>query len=150
MQELRNSEIDDLQASVGGEAQIPGLQVTVDNALLMRGAKPFGKLHAQTKDLVGGDRPGRNQGIQICAGYVFGHEKIGAVLRAEFVDGRDVGVIQPGERQGFLAELFACRGIAEQAREQDLDGDITIEVLIVREVDNAHSAGTDLIHDPVM
>ena len=73
-----------------------------------------------------------------------------AILSAEFVDGSDVGVVQAGERQRFLAELFACRGIAEQAREQNLDGDIPVELLIMREVDDAHSAGTDLIHDPVM
>src|SRR5271170_2056157 len=150
MQKLRDSEIDDFQASVGGEAEITWLQVTMDNALHVRGAKPFGELHSQTKDLVRGDRPGRNQGIQIRAGYVFRHEKIGAILSAKFVDGCNVGVIQPGERQRFLAELFACRGIAEQAREQNLDGHITVEELIMREVDDAHSTGANLINNSIM
>jgi hypothetical protein len=82
------------------------------------------------------------------AAWLFRQEKNAPMRHIQFDD--IVAKSKADLLKRFLAELFACRGIGEQAREQNLDGDIPVELLIMREVDDAHSAGTDLIHDPVM
>ncbi len=47
------------------------------------------------------------------------------MLRTEFKKNRlDVGMVEPGECQSFLAELFSRCVVSDRAAGQDLQGDV--------------------------
>ena len=68
----------------------------------------------------------------------------------KIVDGGDVGMVQLGQRQGFLAEIFASGLVGERLERQYFDGHVAIEVLIAGAIDFAHAAGADPLSDKVV
>jgi hypothetical protein len=77
-------------------------------------------------------------------------QKINATLAIEFMDCRDVGVIEFCEDLSFFAEKFSSSFIADSADRQYFDSDVTIELLIVSAVHFSHSTTTDLLDDSVV
>jgi hypothetical protein len=59
-------------------------------------------------------------------------------------------MVEPGQDQGLAAEAVAGDLVVEGARGQHLDGDIAIEMLVVRAVDHAHAALTQGLDDDEM
>ena len=64
-------------------------------------------------------------------------------MLADAVDRDDVGVVQPAGGAGLSAEAGQVGRLAEQ-----LDGDVPVERLLERLVDDPHAPPADLAHDP--
>ncbi len=70
-----------------------------------------------------------------------------------FFDGmhrHDVGVIERRDGFGFPCESDATRGVSGQLRRQDLEGDLTIESGVFRQIDLAHPPGANRLDDPIV
>jgi hypothetical protein len=59
-------------------------------------------------------------------------------------------MIQASQGQRFFAEAFVRDFVGESSRRQNFDRHVAVELFIVRAIDYAHPAGTDLFHDLVM
>ena len=90
--------------------------------------------------LVAGDRVA--VAVEVVAGGVHDVVVPSGVL-ADAVDRHDVGVVQPPGGAGLAAEPGQVGRLAEQ-----LQGDVAIERLLVRLVDDPHAPPADLAHDP--
>ena len=95
-------------------------------------------------------RPSLNSIAQCLARHVFHDKEVAIPGGLEIVNRGDVGVIQLGQRQRFLAEASACPLIREQVGRQHLEGDLPMEAFVLGEVDLAIAAGTDERNDPVV
>src|SRR5580704_340114 len=62
----------------------------------------------------------------------------------------DVGVIQLGQCQGFLAELLARSFIGDRSGRKNFQSDISIELLVVCAIDFAHATSADLLDNTIM
>ncbi len=150
MDKLGEPEIENLKASVGGQAKICRLQVAMDDALRMRGPQALRKLQSQANHLVRGDRTGGQLLIECVPRDVFRDQKVGFIRGIEIVDRRDVGMVQLGERQRFLAESFPGIFVGKSAGRENFYGDITLQLLVVRKEDHSHPARANLLHDAVV
>ena len=97
-------EIEDLQSSILREAQVGGFQITVHDALIVRGCEPLSDLQPEVPNFVFWDATGQDALRDAHAGDVFHHDEIDTVLGVEVMDRRNVGVIDSRERQSFLSE----------------------------------------------
>src|SRR5512145_2127600 len=80
----------------------------------------------------------------------FHREIVGLVGLAEVEECGDVGVRQTGEYRRLVAEAPTGLALVEQARGQDLEGDVTAEPLVAGAVDLPHASGTEAFFDPVV
>ena len=68
----------------------------------------------------------------------------------DVVDGHDVGVAESGGGSGLAEEALGRAAGAVGALQQQLDGNLALEHLVVGLVDDAHAAGTELAQQPVL
>src|SRR5215210_7969868 len=68
-----------------------------------------------------------------------------AFVRADVVEGKNVGMIQRGGRAGLLFEPAKPIGVSRERRRQYLDGDPPAKTAIVRKVDFAHATAAEQI-----
>jgi hypothetical protein len=59
-------------------------------------------------------------------------------------------MVQASEGQSFSAKLLLSSLIGERAGRQNLYGDVAVELLIMRAIDDSHASGADFFLDPVM
>ena len=72
------------------------------------------------------------------------HDEVGgAVLRADVVDGDDVGMIESGDGARFLLEAAQAVAVGGDGLWQDLDGDLAIEPGVASAINFAHSTVAD-------
>ena len=87
---------------------------------------------------------------EIAAFDELGHDEAESVFRAAHVeDGHDVGMVQPGEDSGFNKKRFHILGVSDSFRVWHLDGDRTVEVVVVSQIDPSEPALTEPTDDPV-
>jgi hypothetical protein len=79
------------------------------------------------------------------------HDEEGAsVFFANVVDSADVGMIQRGRRLGFASKPFERLAVLREIFRKELEGNEAAEASVLRLVDHAHAAATELFDDPVM
>ena len=122
----------------------------MDDALIVRSREALGKLHPEPHDFSLGKRPGFDLFTQRLAGNQLHREEINAILRAKFINGFDVRMIELGERQRFFAKLFARRFVGEQTGGKNLQRDVAVELFVMSAIDFAHAARADFFDDPVV
>lgn len=61
-------------------------------------------------------------------------------MLADFEDFADIGVIERGDSHRLKAEPLPCLWVGSHARQQQLNGDLTIEPRVARTVHDAHAA----------
>ena len=149
LRQLRESEVEDFDPAVAGDEEVLRLQVAVDDSLLVRGGESFGRLDRVIRRL-----PYRKRSAREPAAERFPLEKLRddvgrALMRAELVDGRDVGVVQRAGRLRFLLEPAKPFRVLRERRRQDLDRDVTLEARVLRPVHLSHPAGPDRRQDLV-
>ena len=84
------------------------------------------------------------------AGDVLHHEEVQVVLAVEIEDGRDVRMVELGERQGLAPETLARRFARERAGGQHLQRHVAPQALVAGAVHNAHASRADNLDDAVM
>ena len=61
-------------------------------------------------------------------------------MRIKIVDRRDIGVVNAGEKESFLAKTLATRILYRCVRLKNLYRDFSVQALIEGAIDNTHSA----------
>jgi hypothetical protein len=95
-------------------------------------------------------RPPSDDVAERLAGNELHDEEIHSALAVEIVDRGDVRVVEFREGKRFLPEAPARILVTQAPGRQHLQRDVTIEPLVVRAIDDAHSAGTDAFEKPVV
>src|SRR6185503_13680392 len=104
LDELRESEIQNLRVAVAADHQVLRLEVAMNDAMLVRLAKPFGDLNRDLQSVAYRQRARGDLSPQRVSLHVLHrHERL-AVNFADLVDGKYVRVIQSRGRAGFLKE----------------------------------------------
>ena len=86
--------------------------------------------------------------VEPLAAHALHHVEDAAVgQQADVVDGHDAGVLQAGE-DARLAER-PLRGLPGLRHVDDLEGHLAVELPVPRQIDGAHAAAADRLHDLV-
>ena len=125
------------------EHHIAGLQVTMDDALAMRGSQGDGHLAAVAQELAERQAAIRDACGQRFAVEQLHHEVFDAVRVSDIEERTDIRMRETRDGARFLLESLARRSGIDRVEAQHLDGDKAIEARISRLVDLAHSPGPE-------
>ncbi len=137
---LRQAEVEDLDVAVPADEEVLGLQVPMDDALLVRRGETPGNLERVVHGLLLGDRAGVELPAQRLAFQKLHDGVRDAVLVAEIVDRQDVLMGERRDRLRLALEPGERVGIGRDGLREDLDRDLPIELPIPRPVDLPHPA----------
>ena len=141
--QLRETEVQDLDPPVLRQKDVLGLQVPVHDPLLVRRGQSLRDLHRVVDRLARGDRARAQAAAQRLAFEQLRHDVRRAVVRPEFVDRRDVRVVQDARRPRLRLEALQAIRILRERRRQHLDRHLAPEPRVARAVDLSHPAGAD-------
>ena len=137
----REAEVGQLHAAVCCEKDVLGLDVAVNDPLLVRGLQGIADLPDQFQRLVGIQAGVFHDAAEVGAVNVFHHKKEVAFARlAEVIDRHDAGVVEPGQRACLAFESVHELLVGRQFGGQELDGDRSVELGLKTLVNRAHSA----------
>ena len=126
------------------------LQIAVNYAVVMRGGQAIGKLNAHARNFWKREWTCLDLVVERLPGNQFHHQKIDAILIGRVVDRFDVGMVQLGERESFLAEFLTDGFIGQSTGRKNLQSDVAVEFFVVSAVDYAHSTGADEFDDAIV
>jgi hypothetical protein len=101
----------------------------------MRGFERVGDLPGKGQRLVDRNGPSRNPLVETLTVDKLKDEELRTVTFFEPIDLRDVRMIQRGQNLGFAAEPGDTVGIVRERSRQDLQGDVTTQLRVLRTVD---------------
>ena len=135
-----NAEVEELGDAMVVEDDVLGLDVAMHEAGVGRHLEAAGDVHARFHDLGLVERlGGEDKAVKMLARHVF-HDDVGlAVAFAERVDLRDVRVVELGDGARLLAEGVENGGVGPKVLDHHLQGDDTVELLVMGLVDGAHA-----------
>ena len=140
---FREAEVEDLQPALPGDEDVLRLQVAVDDPLVVRGGQGLGQLHRVLHGLAHG-QGARRQPLPQRLALEQLHDGVGRPgLAAEVVDREDARVRQ--RRHGFRLPLEAGEGllVLREARGEDLDRHLAVELGVASAKDLAHPPGAE-------
>jgi hypothetical protein len=143
------AEVEDAGAAVGVDDDVVGFEVAVDDAAAVGGgeAPTGGEEHGD--DLAPGVRASQPLAEREALDELHGDEDLVAV-GADVEEGDDVGVRELGHGLGLAQEAGAAEVLllaAGEARVQELDGDLAVELGVIGGIDHAHAAGAEAAED---
>ncbi len=134
------AEVEDLHVPVLRDEEVLGLQVAVNDPLLVRRREALRDLGCVVDDEVSGDRA-RIEPVAECLALQQLHHGIGnAVIRSEVEDRKNVRVGERGYRFRLALEAREHVRIRGHRLRQHLDRDIAVELRIPRTVHLPHAA----------
>ena len=137
---LGQAEVEDLDLAVLGDHDVSGLEVAVDDALLVGDLEGLGDLGGDLHRVGDGDgAPGDALGEGLALGDLHDQEAL-AVHVLDAVDAGDVGVGQRGEDLGLAVEALEALGVLGEALGKDLEGHVAAELGVLGAPDLAHPA----------
>jgi hypothetical protein len=137
---LGEAEIEDLDLALGRELDVPGLEVPVDDSLLVSGLERLGDLAGDGEDLFEREGAALQPLGEILSLDELHDEGADTARLLEAVDRGDVGVLQLGEELRFALEARETLGVGGECLGQDLDRDLAPELRVGRPVDDPHPA----------
>jgi hypothetical protein len=145
LEEFGESEVENLRVAFGGDHDVSRLQVAMNDARAVRFGQTVSQLTRDPQRLTGvHSLAARNQVRERPALDEFHRDEVDAVLRADFVNGHDVGMLQRRGRFGFLDETRLAFGDRGHRRWQYFQRHRAAEVQILGPIDGAHAAFADL------
>jgi hypothetical protein len=140
------AEVHDADAAVVAPHDVVGLQIAVDEADGVRRGDASRGVEEHVQQLGPAARRGAGPRAERLARDELHGDPHAARVDPDVVDGDDVGVREPGERLGLAQQP----GLAVAAAGQhQLDGDLAIELGVVRGEHLAHAAGADAIEEDI-
>ncbi|HEU0032763.1 MAG TPA: hypothetical protein VFQ53_19160 [Kofleriaceae bacterium] len=147
----REAEVGDPRAPAVVHDRVVRLEVAMDDPRGVRGREPRGALREHVDDR-GGRGPGLGEPrAQRPPGDVLHRDEHAVVPAADVEHADDVRMIDPRERAALAEHPLLDERVLGDAglRLHELDRQLAIELAIVRAVDDAHRAGTELAGDRV-
>jgi hypothetical protein len=137
---LRQPEVEHLHGAVSTDLDVRGLQIAVDDALLVRCFKRFSDLLRDRHGVIERHRALRDVVGEVLALDEFHHERgdIWSLFEAE--DRRDVRMIESREHFGFALKAREAIRITGYRGGQHLDGDLTFQARVSGLIHLAHAA----------
>lgn len=126
LRQLRQAEIENLDAAIAGDEEIFRLEVAMDDGLFVCGCESTGDLHALVDGFPNRQGTGPQQLTQRAAFEQFRDQVGGAVEGAELIDREDVGMVESRSRPRLLLKTPQSLGIRRGERGQDFDGDVPL------------------------
>src|SRR4051812_43991008 len=111
--------------------------------------QPRRQLHRQGDQLFFWNRTVEQSFIERDARYQFANKEVVSVDSLEVVNDLDGRVIQAGENLRFVAEPSPGIFVIQDARCQNLDGEVALEFLVACPVHDTHPTRTDLCDDAI-
>ena len=108
LRQLRQAEVEDLDPAVPRDEEVLGLQVPVDDPLLVRGGQAVRDLQRVVDRLARRDASAGERRAQRLAFEQLLHDVGRALVGPDVVDGRDVGVVQDAGRPAPPARTAAA------------------------------------------
>ena len=147
----RDAEIHQLHAALARDHDVRGLDVAVDDAAVVHVIEGARDLHRDDRgDVVGQAAAALEQVIQVDAADVLHHDEERAPLAMEVVDMDDVFVLEAGQGAGLALEAGGQLLVRADRGLERLDGHHPVELLLDGAVDDGHSAGRHLLHNPAI
>ena len=150
IQELRETEIENLDHALFCGHDIPGLQIAMDHTGFMGGGQGVGNLSGIAQSFCGRQAAARDHLGQRLARHVLHDKEVETALLDHVVNDDDVGMIQCGECTGFLQKSLPASRIGCLRGGEELDRDGTIQARVVRFIYHAHAALAEFLEDIVM
>ena len=147
---FRQAEVHHLRMAVRGEHDVRGLQVAVDDVLLVGLVQRFGRFQRDLQGVELAEGPSRQSLPERLPFDVLHDDAAGVAEVEQFMDAADVGMVQRRRQPGFLQQAFAGGEIVAEAAGQDLDGDLAVQERVLREEDFPHPAFAELAGDAVV
>ena len=140
-------EVEHLDGAVVTHLDVAGLQIAMDDPLLVRRVERLGDLSCQRERFVDRQRAGlsfsASVGPSTSSSTRPSVEPVVSIQRLQPVDGADVRMIQRREDAGLAPEPRHPFGIGGEVRRQDLDGHLTTEHRVRGTIDLAHAADAE-------
>ena len=146
--QLGEAEVEDLDPAVVRDEDVVGLEVAVDDPLVVSGGKAAGDLQRVVEGLADRKRSALEADLQGVAFEQLRDDVGGAVVRADIVDGEDVRVVQGAGGAGLLLEAAELLGIGDLLGE-NLDRDLALQAGVTGAVDLTHRPRGEQPHDLV-
>jgi hypothetical protein len=144
------TEVEDLDVPMFGKQEILGLEVAMDDSLLVRGGETVGDLDSVVDDAAqreGAALEALAEGLAVKQlGYEIGH----AVGGSHLVDDEDIGMIECGDCSCFLLEAAQAVGVGDEELGQDLNRYFAIEARIASAINLTHATGSKDRYDLVL
>ena len=141
--EFRQTEIENLDATIAADEQIVGLEVAVHDPFVVGSREALGDLYGVVDDLARRQESAVEHGAEAFALEKLGDEEWGTFVVSDVVDGQNVGMVQRGYRLRFLLEAAEAIGVAGEGFGQNLQSDVAVEARVAGAVDLPHSACAD-------
>ncbi len=135
---------------MGGDEDVGGLDVAVDDAGLVGGGERVGDLGTDLEQPLGGERLAGELLLQGLALHQLHDQKGRALVLADVVQRADVRMVQSGSGARFALEAGSRHLAAAQLLGEELQRDGPLEPGVLGLVDDAHPAAADPAHDPVV
>jgi hypothetical protein len=146
-QAARDPEVHDLDAAIGGEQHVLGLEIAVHDAVPVSGVQRLGELEEDLERPRGRQASIRQRGAERDASHELAREVQLAVDLLERVDRRDCGM---GQRRGgacLACQALARAGVAAERARQHLQRDGAAQAIVAGGVHHAHAAAADFLAD---
>jgi hypothetical protein len=142
--QFRQPEVQNLDAIVGGDRQILGLEIAVRDPLLVRRCEPSRDLQGIRDRFAHVDGTGPQPFPQRLPFEQLRHDEWRIRTHADVVHRKDVRTVQRRGRVSFLLESAEAIGIGRERRGQHLDRDVAPKARIAGAIHLAHAARADL------
>ena len=138
--ELCESEVQHFYVAARRQHQVGRLDVAMHDAFGMRFVQRVAHLDANGNQFGKRERTTFQPNAQRLAFHIFHGEKAEAMVFADFVNVRDVGVSERRSQPGFLHKTMHTFRVRRHARGQNLESDTPAERSVVGQIDGAHAA----------
>ncbi len=143
------AEVEELDALVARDEDVFGLEVAVNDALLVRGCESLGDLKSPFRDAARRERPVGEVRPEVCPLQEFGHRVGDAGLLPDVEDREDVRVREGRDGTGLPGEARLRVGVSRERLGQGLDRDLPPEPAVTGAPDLPHPARAERREDDV-
>ena len=140
---FRKAEVQNLDVTLGSNPKVLGLEVAMDDALLVGGGEPLCDLEGVGECFPRVETGASEFGAQVLPLQILHGDERAAVRFADIVDGADVGVAECGSGAGLAFEAIQGGGITEEFASEEFEGDGTAEASVPSAIDLSHAAGAE-------
>src|SRR5437867_6643808 len=148
--ELRQTEVENLQLVSLVEHYVRGLDVAVNDVAAMRFGQRVGQLERELQRLIEGKRPPADELLERLAVDVLHHEEHDVLGFVNFVDCADVRMIDSRCSASLPQEAHASLLVTYQLGGKRFDGDRAVKLCVFRFVDHTHTAFSNLFQYAVV